>query len=246
MVKDTRVIAGTTAARGAWPWQILMMFDRQPGCGGSLISSDWVVTAAHCVFQRESMPYRFSVRVGEHDWFVREGSEVDIQVSQVLRHPMYNPRTFENDVALLRLSRPAQFNQYVQPICLASRDPPVGSNCVLTGWGKIQHPGQMFHLLQQVNLPVQSNRVCDAKNYRSIGIHVRPSMICGGDGGQTRRGGCHGDSGGPFVCNMGGRWELHGAVSHGSTTCDSWKAFTVFSRINYLKGWISQMTGVRF
>jgi len=242
-VFSTRVIAGTTARRGAWPWQILMMFDGRPGCGGSLVSPNWVVTAAHCVYGREGNPSSFSIRVGEHNWDERTGSEVDIQIQQVVRHPSYNPRTFENDVALLKLSQPAQFNQYVQPVCLPSSEVQPGTQCVLTGWGKIRHPGQMTHVLQQVNLPVVSNSECDALNWRSIHIHVRESMICGGDGGQTRRGGCHGDSGGPFVCNVGGKWELHGAVSHGSSTCDSYKSYTVFSRISYLKGWIESQIG---
>jgi len=237
-VYSPKVIAGTTARRGAWPWQILMFFNGQPGCGGTLVAPDWVVTAAHCVYGKEQYPYSFTVRVGEHDWYQREGSEVDIQVQQVFRHYGYNPQTFENDVALFKLSRPVQYNRYVQPACLPSGTITVGSTCVLTGWGKIQHPGQMFHVLQQVNLPVVSNSVCNMKNWPSIGIQVRPSMVCAGDGGVSRRGGCHGDSGGPFVCNIGGRWELHGAVSHGSTTCDSWKAYTVFSRINFLKGFI--------
>ena len=98
----------------------------------------------------------------------------------------------------------------------------------------------MYHVLQQGRLNVPSNAVCDRFNWRGIRMHVRPSMICGGDGGRTRLGGCQGDSGGPFVCNINGRWELHGAVSYGSTRCESYRSYTVFSRVNYLKGWIQQ------
>ena len=43
------MIAGTTAPEGAWPWQVLLKANGRPGCGGSLISPDWVVTAAHCI-----------------------------------------------------------------------------------------------------------------------------------------------------------------------------------------------------
>jgi len=238
-----KVIAGQTAQRGAWPWQALMFFQGQPGCGGSLVAPDWVITAAHCVYGKEWYPTMFTIRLGEHDWYTREGSEVDIQVSRVVRHPGYNPRTFVNDIAMLKLSRPVQYTQYIRPVCLPTGNPQVGSNCVLTGWGKIRHPGQMYHLLQQVNLPVVSNYVCNALNWRSIGIQVQPSMICGGDGGQTRRGGCHGDSGGPFVCNIGGSWQLHGAVSHGSNDCNSRKSYTVFSRVNYLMSFVRQTLG---
>ena len=63
-------------------------------------------------------------------------------------------------------------------------------------------------------------------------------MICAGYGGSSRLSGCHGDSGGPFVCNIGGKWELHGAVSWGSGTCDSKKSYTVFARVSEFRNWI--------
>ena len=66
-------------------------------------------------------------------------------------------------------------------------------------------------------------------------------MVCSGDGGNTRKSGCHGDSGGPFVCQIGGRWELHGAVSHGSPRCASTETYTVFARVAYFKKWIDNV-----
>merc|ERR1712212_240184 len=242
-VISPRVIAGSTARRGAWPWQVLMKFRGQPGCGGSLVAPNWVVTAAHCVYGKEWYPNMFTVTVGEHDRNIREGSEVEIRVSEVHRHPSYNPSRMSNDLAMLKLSQPAQYNQYVQAVCLPSGNVQPGSVCTVTGWGKVRHPGQMYHVLQQANLPVPTNQECDAYNYRTIGLHVGPSMVCGGDHGATRKSACHGDSGGPFVCNVGGRWELHGAVSHGSTTCSSQGSFSVFSRVWYNLNWVRQTMG---
>jgi secreted trypsin-like serine protease len=66
-VQGIRVIAGKTAVRGSWPWQVLMKFGGRAGCGGTLIAPQWVVTAAHCVYRREMYPWMFSVVVGEHD-----------------------------------------------------------------------------------------------------------------------------------------------------------------------------------
>ena len=59
-VSQGRVIAGENAPKGAWPWQILMLFMNSPMCGGALIAPDWVLTAAHCVSGRSTM--RFKIR----------------------------------------------------------------------------------------------------------------------------------------------------------------------------------------
>jgi len=192
------------------------------------------------VCTEERSTQTFQVVVGEYDRTKNEGTEDTIAVEKIFRHPGWSPYTLENDITLLKLSRPAIFNKYVMPACLPTTDPKVGSDCYITGWGKIHHPGTMHTILQQGRLPVVSNAVCDAKNYRSIGIHVKESMICGGDGGKSRLSGCHGDSGGPFVCNINGRWELHGDVSHGPSNCDSSKGYSVFARTHHFIDWIHE------
>merc|ERR1711894_197121 len=156
-VQGIRVIAGKTAVRGSWPWQILMKFGGRAGCGGTLIAPQWVVTAAHCVYRREAYPWMFSVVVGEHDRQVREGSEQEIRVQRVYRHPGYDPRRLNNDIAMFKLSKPAQMGKYVKTACLPSVDPPVGSKCYITGWGKTHHPGSMTRTLQQGFTPPPIN-----------------------------------------------------------------------------------------
>jgi len=239
-VQMSRVIAGDDAKKGAWPWQILLLFNGRPGCGGSIISNRWVVTAAHCVDRRTDTPWIFKVRVGEHDRNVNEGTEVDHAVEKVIMHESYDRNRIRNDIALFKLSKPIMFNKYVKPVCLPDADVKPGHQCYITGWGKIQHPGNMHTMLQQAVMPAVSNDVCDKKNYRGIGLHVTADMICGGSGGTSRRSGCHGDSGGPYVCQVNGRWELHGDVSHGSGRCKSTDSYTVFARTTYFKSWIEE------
>ncbi len=61
-VLQSGALADVNATKGAWPWQILMLLNGNPRCTGSLISSNWVVTAAHCVSGRERYPKDFIVR----------------------------------------------------------------------------------------------------------------------------------------------------------------------------------------
>jgi len=239
-VKGVRVIAGTTPPRGSWPWQILLIYRGRPNCGGTLITPEWVITAAHCVYGRERTPSNFQVRVGEHNRTVVEGSEVDVTVRKIMRHPDYSRWTLNNDIAMLKLEKPVKLNKYVQPACLPKQKAPVGSKCYITGWGKTHHPGHMTTVLQQGLLPVVSNNVCYEKNRHRIPVRITDAMICGGSGGTDRISGCHGDSGGPFVCNIDGKWELHGSVSHGSPVCKSTETYTVFSRTFYFKNWIAK------
>ncbi|XP_002164641.1 chymotrypsin-like elastase family member 3B isoform X1 [Hydra vulgaris] len=231
-----RVIGGTTPVRGSWPWQVLMITNNQPGCGGTLIAPNWVLTAAHCVHQ--TYPQQHILRGGEHNINIREGSEEDIPASALFTHPGYNPRTMDNDIALIKLSRSFRSSDFVSTACLPTVEAPAGTPCYITGWGKIAHPGQMTHLLQQGNMNVVDRRVCHNMNSKNLPWPVTNSMVCAGDGGRSRMSGCHGDSGGPFVCNRGGRWEVHGAVSHGSSDCRSDKTYTVFANVVYFRSWI--------
>lgn len=71
--------------------------------------------------------------MGEHDRDVWDGSEVDVRVIQVLRHDKYDPRRLNNDIAMLYLEKPVQFNKYVSPVCLPKSEVPPGSKCYITG-----------------------------------------------------------------------------------------------------------------
>ena len=74
-----------------------------------------------------------STRVGEYNRKEKEGTEEDYQVAAIFRHRKYDPFTTDSDIALMKLARPVKYNKYVSPVCLPSRDPPVGTECYVTG-----------------------------------------------------------------------------------------------------------------
>jgi len=236
------VIGGVDAKRGDWPWQILMLNQGRGGCGGTLISDRWVVTAAHCV-HRDRRASSYKVRVGDTDLTKQEGSEVEHQVKKLIVAPTWNPNKLRDDLALFLLEKPVQFNKWVQPACLPKHNATIGSRkCYISGWGKIQHPGNGHPQLQQAIMPPVDSKVCEIKNQKVggflAGVNITAGMVCAGEGGINPISGCHGDSGGPYVCEENGQWYVHGAVSHGSPRCKSTETYTVFARVNYFKSWI--------
>lgn len=239
-VNNGRVIGGDDARPGTWPWQVGLHTSRGGFfCGGTLVTPEWVVTAAHCISTLS--PSNYVLRLGDHNRHRNEGTEQNIKASRVIKHPAYDGRRLNNDIALLKLSRPASINDRVSTACLpqANYMVPAGTTCYITGWGKIRHPGSSHHTLQQAKISPVSEADCRRKNGNSI----TKQMLCAGVSG-TRLGGCHGDSGGPFVCkNPDGFWVLQGAVSWGSSDCNAMRMFTVFARVAMFRDWIDQYIG---
>ena len=106
------------------------------------------------------------------------------------------------------------------------------------GWGKTKHPGNAARILQQSPLRVVHNDICHRLNKPNTRLSITRNMLCAGFGPNDIRGGCHGDSGGPFVCRAGSQWFLQGAVSWGSGTCSTRSAYTVFARVLNFRSWI--------
>uniref|UniRef100_A0A7M5X943 Uncharacterized protein n=1 Tax=Clytia hemisphaerica TaxID=252671 RepID=A0A7M5X943_9CNID len=236
-VAMSRVVGGQDAKAHSWPWQIGLHRNGGFMCGGSIINSRWVVTAAHCVHRRNAR--EFKVKLGDHDRRRNEGEQF-IQVSKIITHQGYG--RLNNDIALLQLATPAKFGRNVQPVCLPNQGdaPQVGSKCYITGWGKIRHPGYSHTILQQLALTIQDKSTCSRMNGKYAPI--TDAMLCAANTDvSANQSGCHGDSGGPFVCqNSNGSWTLHGAVSWGSPRCDIKDAFTVFARVGQFRNWIEQ------
>jgi len=239
----SRIIGGTYAKKDAWPWQVSLFYNRKFLCGGSVISSKWIVTAAHCVDGFDSR--LFHVVLGEYDLRDADSDRQVYQARRAFHHPSWNKYRLNNDIALIELDRPAIFNKHVQPICLpnAGEKAAVGTKCYITGWGQfdIGKTGPPSAVLKQSPLNIVSQTTCSNMNTRNMGIPITQNMVCAGLGPYNSNSGCHGDSGGPFVCQASdGRWVLEGAVSWGSQTCETRQGYTVFARVSNYRSWIAR------
>uniref|UniRef100_A0A8D0Y485 chymotrypsin n=1 Tax=Sus scrofa TaxID=9823 RepID=A0A8D0Y485_PIG len=228
----SRIVNGENAVPGSWPWQVSLQDSTGfHFCGGSLISEDWVVTAAHCGVTTSDV-----VVAGEYD---QASDAEDIQVlkiAKVFKNPNFSLLTVRNDITLLKLATPARFSRTVSAVCLpsASDDFPAGTLCATTGWGKTKYTAlKTPDKLQQAALPIVSSTVC--KSY--WGSKVTDVMICAGASGVSS---CMGDSGGPLVCQKNGAWTLVGIVSWGSSTCSTTTP-AVYARVTALIPWVQQI-----
>ena len=134
-VSINRIVGGEPARKNEFPWQVSLVrkWSSRPFCGGTLLSSSTVLTAAHC----ETLPLLFRVVLGEHDVTASDG-ELVLSPAQWISHPAYDGRTNNNDFAIIRLSRDVTFSSSITPICLPS---PVQNydqrEVIVTGWGTL-------------------------------------------------------------------------------------------------------------
>merc|ERR1712212_1346279 len=192
-IKEGRIVGGVEAHEYAWPWQVALFIDDAWFCGGSIISENYVLTAAHCA---DGASY-FDVMAGAHN--VRESSEpnrVEVTSYNGWTHPEWNTQDLSNDLALIELPSPIDFNDYIKPSCLPSTGDTADEDELVTctGWGKpSDSAGGISPVLRMVeDLPIISNRACNAI-YGIVGSGVVCIDTTGG------KGSCNGDSGGPLV-----------------------------------------------
>ena len=115
-VSTSRIVGGETAASATWGWAVSLHISGGYLCGGSIISNSWVITAAHCV--DGVAPSEITIYAGSTRRWV--GTQTRI-VSQVIVHSNYNPSSYVNDIALLRLASALNMSDpYVSAICLPS------------------------------------------------------------------------------------------------------------------------------
>ncbi|XP_066429931.1 complement factor I [Eleutherodactylus coqui] len=240
-VRVKRIIGGAKAEKNQFPWQVAIKDGSKINCGGIYIGGCWVLTAAHCVRSDQAHKYRIIVELLDR---LNYDKDIDsFPVKSVKVHELYNPNTYENDIALLEA-----VNIYNEPACMQVDNNLVpacvpwspyqfmpGDTCTVSGWGRAEGLSKVFHL-KWGNIRLMNNCTTVYKG------RFFDKMECAGtyDGSIDA---CKGDSGGPLVCKDADEVAyVWGIVSWGEN-CGEAGYPGVYTKVAHYFEWISRHVG---
>lgn len=197
-----------------------------------MISDRHILTAAHCASRIKVQD--LWIRLGEYSfetaWETRSKS---FRAAEIRIHSDFSTATFENDIALVKLLKPATFSTFVWPICLPSTidDSYEGMNAQVIGYGAQYFGGPASPVLMEVTLPILKNSDCQKKYLNRIS----DTVMCAGAANADA---CQGDSGGPLMIQLPNkRWVVVGVTSWG-IRCGDARYPGIYTRVNQYIEWI--------
>ncbi|XP_065372233.1 serine protease grass-like [Calliphora vicina] len=251
-----RLAHGSDAVLFGFPWMALLKFDdpEMPfKCGGSLISDQYVLTAAHCI--NETSKPLIAVRLGEHRISTDQDcmnlgrktvcapAVEDVGIEEIIKHNDYKNNLY-HDIALLRLNRKVQIQQHIKTICLPiyndlrTKEYP---EYVISGWGATEN-GSSSDVLQVAVIPKVVRAECQTQlrvyHFRQ---EITIGRICAGGANYIDT--CKGDSGGPMgykdFYNGKPCFIQYGIVSAGMRYCGRVNAPAMYTNVSHYIQWIT-------
>ncbi|XP_030629118.1 hyaluronan-binding protein 2 [Chanos chanos] len=237
-----KIFGGRKSIPAAHPWQASLQARRKRTsepfshvCGGILIDSCWVLTAAHCFDRMQDM----QVVLGGISLERPEESEQTLEVKDFIIHENYSltPDAIYSDIALVKLKavrgQCAQETRFVKTACLPMGPFPDGTQCTISGWGATEKDQFGSDHLLDAKVVLISQKLCMAPHIH--GNALDHSMFCAGNLQGVDS--CQGDSGGPLVCNMNGTHYVYGVVSWGDG-CGKKNKPGVYTKVSQFTDWI--------
>ncbi|KAJ8957062.1 hypothetical protein NQ318_007274 [Aromia moschata] len=241
---SNRIIGGDEATPHEFPFMVGLLINGNAFCGGTLISENYVLTAAHCGV----VISRVTVILGAHNVSAEEDTQNRIAGASVLVHEEYNSTSFQNDVALIKLSEPATLNENIQLAKLPARadadEKYVDDTTTGIGWGLFEDVFQptindISSTLRYVNVSVLLLSDCGEyyNDYVNNMLFVTENNVC--TSGYKNRGTCNGDSGGPLIHDG----TQIGIVSIGTQLCEVCSP-SIYTNVGRYLDWIEDNSDV--
>jgi len=216
------MIVGGGNASQVYPFMVsLQSTSGSHFCGASLVKANWVVTAKHCVQGSSASSIR--TRIGTTN---RTSGGTTTGASRIITHP-------SADLALVQLNTSVS----QAPIAISTASGPVGTATRIIGWGQtcpVRGACGAPVTLQELNTSIVADSRCS-------GISAASEICTNNTDGN--KGACYGDSGGPQVKSVGGRWELIGATSRSGGGANCAQAPSIYVDVAYYRSWVSSNVG---
>ncbi|KAG8033873.1 hypothetical protein G9C98_008354 [Cotesia typhae] len=233
--RKTRIVGGTIATIGEFPWMIAMSKHGQFHCGGSLLTKRHVLTAAHCL---EGFDKRhFEIFIGKQDFDKSSSAVIHRRIKSWTVHEDFNTYNLDNDIAVIELDRSIPVGGAIRTACLPENRAIdyTGSLATAIGWGRTTEGGDVSSTLRKVELPVLSDEECDEAGYQKS--RRTTNMFCAGYL-EGKRDACSGDSGGPLLVEGPyGHLEVIGITSFGRG-CARPRYPGVYTKLTNYLGWL--------
>ncbi|XP_055844790.1 serine protease SP24D-like [Episyrphus balteatus] len=224
---SARIVGGAYAQVGQFPHQVALYTNRDFKCGGSIVSSRYILTAASCVIRDNGSeifsPKELSVRVGS--MYRLNGGE-KVTVKNVKVHENYKNQ-WSNNIALLELENELVFSSDVQKIDLFSGEVPTNSKVITSGWGQLYYKGTYPEWLKFNTVFKMDSSVCKVL----IGFGDE-SLMCLGH--NYMEGACDGDTGGPAIYDG----KLVGVFNFSKDGCGGTRP-DAYTTVSYHLDWIN-------
>ncbi|XP_069781134.1 transmembrane protease serine 6-like [Narcine bancroftii] len=232
--KSDRIVGGSSTFDGEWPFVASVQLNGIHICGATLISCRWLLSAAHCF--KDSNTENWAAVLGVHFLDQLKNNVQKRTIAKIIIHPLANPN-FDYDVALLELSQPVDYTNFVQPACLPVAVTSIsGRRCTAIGWGKTSENGLPSNELLKTEVKVYNNTQCQRYMPK-----ITEHMICAGvpEGGKDA---CQGDSGGPLLCQdlNSHSWVVSAIVSFG-IGCGRPNHPGVYTHTTPIRQWIKEV-----
>ncbi|XP_054155621.1 transmembrane protease serine 9-like [Oppia nitens] len=250
-----KIVMGKVAKGGEFPWQVMLRIQTARGpmqCGGAILNSRWVLTAAHCVSnERNGQPTAMRVditagmtnrKLSSHD---RQTKTADC----VIQHEGWSGQygRFKHDIALLRLPSNGSFDinyergGHINGVCLPPHEmPDYAGKGRIAGWGLTKDRGTPSDMLMYTDVSIINHDKCRQYPYP---VPISEGMLCQG---VDRTAPCQGDSGGPLIISMGDKRGVQrmteiGIVSFGPGECANAKTpNAVYTKVSHYQRWIEK------